>query len=211
MATATAIAGAAGGAVKFFEGRKMQKKAEQLIDNFEWQKLQNPYADLQVSTLGSDLRREEAARTTSTNVDALRSGGTRALVGGLGRVQQQNNTLNREIGADLDQQQKQIDYATANQTVANQQVMEQRQANELAGYGQMMNVGMGMKFQGIDNGINAVGMFGQTGLGQKLEGQIFGEGGTPPQTNTSGASIIGGTPVMTQGNAAAYYGNYNIS
>lgn len=143
--------GAAGGVMKYFEGRKMQKQAQSAINNFEWQELNNPYKDLQVSTLGSELRQEQANITTAGNVEALRSGGTRALVGGLGRVQAQNNMVSREIAANLDEQQKTIDYAGAQDDVRKRDMIENRQANELAGYGQMMNVGMGMKYAGIGN------------------------------------------------------------
>lgn len=141
--------GAAGGVMKYFEGRKMQKKAQEAIDNFEWQELNNPYDDLQVSTLGAELRQEQANITTAGNVEALRSGGNRALIGGLGRVQAQNNDVSRQIAANLDEQQKTIDYAGAQDDVKRRDMIESRQANELAGYGQMMNVGMGMKYGGI--------------------------------------------------------------
>ncbi len=42
MATATAAAGIAGGAAKFFTGNAMQKKGQKFIDNFKWNELQNP-------------------------------------------------------------------------------------------------------------------------------------------------------------------------
>lgn len=173
MGVATAVAGLGISGAKFFEGRRMQKKAEKFIENFQWQDLQNPYDNVQVSTLGSDLRTEEAARTTATSVDALRTGGTRALVGGLGRIQSQNNLLNREIAANLDQQQKQLDYASANQEVNNQNIMEQRQANELAGYGQMFNTGLGMKHSGFDTALGSLGFAGQTKLGEKVDNSIL--------------------------------------
>lgn len=167
MATATAVSagiGAAGGVAKFFEGRKMQRRAQKMIENFEWKELRNPYKDLQVSTMGADLQREEAARMSATNVDALRSGGNRALIGGLGRVQAQNNLVNRQIAADLDQQQKQIDYAAAQDDTMIRAMHEKRQADELQGYGQMMNVGLGMKYQGVGDVMNAAGMIGQMNM-----------------------------------------------
>lgn len=173
MATATAAVGLAGGAAKFFEGRSMQKKAERFIDNFEWQDLENPYKDLQVSTLGSDLRTEQANIGAATTTEALRSGGARGLAN-LAKVEAQRNLTNREIAADLDEQQKKIDYSAAGQDVVNQNMVEKRQEDELAGYGQMMNVGMGMKSQGIDNAVNAVGAFGQGAGGQKMENKLWG-------------------------------------
>jgi hypothetical protein len=204
MATATAAVGVIGGAAKFFEGRKMQQKAEAFIDNFEPQVLQNAYDDLQVSTIGADMRREEAARTTATSVDALRAGGTRALVGGLGRVQQNNNLVNQQISANLDEQQKKIDYAAAQQDMMNQGIIEQRQNAELAGYGQMMNVGMGMKYQGIDNLVNTVGGANASGVFSKGASST-GQGATTTSTN----NIVDPTTLpMTQGNASVGFGGY---
>ena len=206
MATATAITGAlgfAGGAAKFFQGRKMQKDAEKFIKNFQWQDLENPYETLSVSTLGADLRREEAGRMSATSIDALQSGGTRALVGGIGKVQANNNITNREIAANLDEQQKRIDYAKAGQDVVNQNMIESRQANELAGYGQMMNVGMGMKYGGITDAIN--------GIGAGAQGLSGLQSGVPQVSSQGGMSMINGMPPMTQGNASLYYGNQGMS
>lgn len=169
MATATAIMGGAqattgiaGGISKFFEGRKMQKWAQDKIEHFQWQDLENVYKNNQVSTLGADLQREENARTSSTAVDALREGGNRALVGGLGRIVANNNMVNRQIGANLDEQQKAIDMAKSSDDARIRDMVETRQSNELQGYGQMMNVGMGMKYGGIGDVVNGLGMAAST-------------------------------------------------
>ena len=116
------------------EGLQMQAEAKEKIENFEWQDL-----DVPVSTMGSDLMREEAARSSAMSIDALK-GSDRALIGGIGQVQANNNNINREVAATLDQQ--------INSDAATKRAMiETRQANELAGYGQMFNTGMGMKYK----------------------------------------------------------------
>lgn len=147
-ASAGNAVGAIAGYSKWREGRKMQKKAQRLIDNFEWQELSNPYKDMQVSTMGADLRKEEGARAASTAVQALRGGGSRALVSGLATVQSESNNMNREVAANLDEQRKTIDYASAGEEANIRNMTETRQGNELAGYGQMLNTGMGMKYGG---------------------------------------------------------------
>jgi hypothetical protein len=150
-ASAGNAVGAIGGYSKWREGRKMQKKAQALIDDFEWQELKNPYKDLQVSTMGADLMKEQNARAVSTATQALRGAGTRGLVGGLATVQNQSNTMNKEIASNLDEQRKAIDFASAGEEGKIRDMMENRQANELAGYGQMLNVGMGMKYGGVSD------------------------------------------------------------
>lgn len=224
-ASAGNAVGAIGGAMKFFEGRKMQKKAERMIDNFKWQDLQNPYENLQVSTLGADLQREEAGRNTASVVSAVQSGGSRAIIGGLGRVQAQNNLVNKQIAADLDQQQKAIDYAKAQDDTNIRAMTENRQANELQGYGQMMNVGMNMKYGGIADVMNAAQAQGQTNMavmdkvmggftgGMGGGGMMGGGGGSGSQSPVT-ASYGGGLPSMnpqSMNSASLYAGNYGVS
>lgn len=174
--TLGATIGAAGGISKFFEGRKMQKQAQAYIDQFEWDELNNAYENLQVSTLGADLQAEEAARMAATSANALQQGGNRAIVGGLGRVEAQSNQLNRQIAADLDQQQKQIDYAAAQDDANIRAMQERRQGEELQGYGQMLSTGMGTKYGGISDVMNAA-MF--AGVGKNTPA------GTPASTQTA--------------------------
>ena len=193
MATATAVTagiGAVGGAAKFFEGKKMQKRAQKLIDNFEFSELNNVQEDRQVSTRGADLAIEEANRMASTGVDALRSGGVRAIAGGLGRVQARKDQVTREVGADLDRQEKEIQAAVANDNAQIRAMRERRETNELSGYGQMLNTGMGMKYQGITDVANAAGTMG-TALASG-----GGYGGETPQTSSASTlSSQGVTPL----------------
>lgn len=174
MAIATASIGVLGGAAKFFEGQAMQRKAQGLINDFNWQDLQNPYENQQVSTLGSDLQTEQLNTNTAGNVEALRSGGNRALVGGLGRVQAQTNDVNRQIAADLDQQQKQLDFAKSGQDVRNQDIMEKRQGDELAGFGAMLGAGQQAKYGGMTDILNTAGYLGQNDFGKNVDAGIGG-------------------------------------
>lgn len=145
--------------MKFFEGRKMEKRAQEFIDNFRWQDLDdsNPYENMSVSTMGSDLRREEASRGLETVARNLSQAGTRALVGGLGRAQNQYSTTMREIGSDLDKMQTEIDYAAAQDEVAKRAMVERRQAEELQGYGQMLDVGRDMRHGALTDLVNTAG------------------------------------------------------
>ena len=151
VAAAGAVAGLAGGAYQFFEGRSQARRAQSAINQFEPQELTNPFENLQVSTLGADLQREEQARLAATQVEALRGGGVRGILGGLGKVQAQSNLVNRQIGAGLDLQQKQIDFAGAQDETRIQAIQEQRDREYLAGLGQQLNVGQQLKYQGLGN------------------------------------------------------------
>jgi hypothetical protein len=161
LAAGSLAMGVAGGISKQKEGRRMQQEAQRQIDAFKWQELQNPYKNMQVSTLAADLQREEADVTEAGMIDSLQTAGNRAMVGSVGKVQANANTLNREIATNLDEQQKAIDRAAAQQDINNQSVIEGRQQQELAGYGQQLNVGMGMKYQGQADVVNGIASAGQ--------------------------------------------------
>jgi len=148
------VTGLYGGVSKFFEGKKMQKRGQKLIDNFEFSDLDNVQEDRQVSTRAADLAVEQGNIMAATSTEAIRSGGARAIAGGLGRVQSRQNDIVNQVGANLDKKEKEIQAATARDNVALRSMRENREVNELAGYGQMMNVGMGMKYQGVTDTYN---------------------------------------------------------
>ena len=160
MATASAIGlgvAAVGGIVKTVSGAKQKREAQNELDNYQRQELQNYYEDLQVSTLGSDLQREELARSQATSVDALRSGGVRGLVGGLGQVQQQGNQVARGIGANLDEQQKAINQQIAAEDSRLQGVREQRENAYIGGLNQQRQAGEANFYGGLGD-IAGVGL-----------------------------------------------------
>lgn len=168
-ATVGNIVGMIQGEKKYKEGKKMMREAQRLIDEFEWQDLD----DSQISTIGSEFRQEEAARTTSTAMDTIRSGGTRGILGATGYIQANNNALNKEITAYLDEQQKMLD-------ARNVAMIETRQQGELAGYGNMLNVGMGLKYGGIADYYNATqaqSAHAMEVVGTIMSGGIGGGGG----------------------------------
>lgn len=166
------LVGAIGGAKKTREGKKMQKKAQGYIDNFEFDDLQNAYDGVSVSRLGADLQTEELSRNMATSVDALRRGGIRGVVGGLGQLNIQNQQANRQIGADLDRQNMSIQMAKAQDDAQIRAMQENRQTQELMGYGQMLNTGMQMKYGGYADMMNAGQAQGQTN--QSIMSSVMG-------------------------------------
>lgn len=165
------------------EGRKMQREAQQRIDSFKWQDLTNPYKTLQVSTLGADLRREEAQLTESGVIDTLQQSGTRGVLGGTGALQTNQNKLNRDIAVNLDEQQKDIDKMAAQEDARIRDIQEQRQQAELAGYGQMLSTGMNMNYAGqagVTNGLLAASQL------ISANKDLFKSGNTPDTSKMGG-------------------------
>lgn len=178
--TGTAIAIAAGaaaaaGVAKGVIGASRAAKASRAMDSFRRQKLENVASGLRVSTLGAQLQTEEAQRRFATSVDALRSGGVRGLVGGLGQVDQQQAQIQSQIAAGLDQQQMGIEQLRAQDQAAIRSMQEQRESfdfNMLAG---QRAAGQQALYSGIGDVAGAIGFAAMN---------MPGKGGAPSPAST---------------------------
>ena len=135
---------------------KQAKNYQKQIENYERQKLVNPYADLQVSTLGADRQREDLNRTMTTYGNLASLSGTRGIASLLPNLTQTQNDQTAKIAANLDEQQKQIDQLKAQGEMQIQGMTEQRENNDLLGLGQAYQTSkanqaqsMGMIAQGL--------------------------------------------------------------
>jgi hypothetical protein len=155
--TAIAATGALASGIQAISGAKQRRDARQALENYQRQELSNVAEGLQVSTLGADLQREEQARLATSQVGALQGAGVRGLVGGLGRVEAGNQMVNREIGANLDAQQKQIDQMYAQDQANIRGMQEQREVGDISALSSQYNAGNAMMWQGI-GGISQSGM-----------------------------------------------------
>jgi hypothetical protein len=182
--TAIAATGALASGIQAISGAKQSRDARQALENYERQQLENVAEGLQVSTLGADLQREEQARLASSQVGALQGAGARGLLGGLGRVEAGNQMMNREIAANLDAQQKQIDQMYAQDEANIRGMQEQREMGDIAGLSSQYNAGNAMMWQGI-------GGIAQSGMSALSNPKLWGgegtttTGGTTPSTTTT--------------------------
>jgi hypothetical protein len=182
--TAIAATRALASGIQAISGAKQRRDAKNALENYERQNLENIAEGLQVSTLGSDLQREEQARLAASQVGALQGAGVRGLVGGLGRVEAGNQMTNREIGANLDAQQKQIDQMYAQDQANIRGMQEQREVGDISALSSQYNAGNAMMWQGI-GGIAQSGMSalsGGLGGGAGTEGGTGATGGTARST-----------------------------
>jgi len=110
MAVAGGInAGLSGG--QFLSGMSERKRAKRALENYQRQELNNAFRDVQISTLGSDLMREENARNMATATDTMAQAGDRSIVGGLPKIVAQTNIANQEARNYLDGQAIKRNYA----------------------------------------------------------------------------------------------------
>jgi hypothetical protein len=157
---ASAAAGALGAGVGLFQtiqGAKQARDAKNALENYERQELKNVAEDLQVSTLGSDLQREEQARLSASQIDALQGSGTRGIIGGLGRVEAGNQNVNRQIAADLDMQQREIDRMRAQDETRIQGMQEQREVADINALSSQYNTGQQNMMSGLGTTIAGTG------------------------------------------------------
>jgi hypothetical protein len=176
--TAIAATGALASGIQAISGAKQRRDARTALENYQRQDLENVAEGLQVSTLGADLQREEQARMASSQVSALQGAGVRGLVGGLGRVEAGNQMANREIAANLDAQQKQIDQMYAQDEANIRGMQEQREIADVAGYSSQYNAGNAMLWQGI-------GGIAQSGIAALSGGLGKGTGDKTDTTDTT--------------------------
>lgn len=196
--TTIAIAGgaaltAAGSAGNMIKGAKRAKDAQKALNNFKRQELKNVTEGMRVSTLGAELQTQEAQRRFATSVDALRSGGVRGLVGGLGQQEQIQQAGQQQIGAGLDQQQVAIDQMAAQDEQRIRQMQEQRESAAIAGLGSEIAAGKAQQQQGIA-GIAEAGM---SVLSAGIGGQLGG----------GAAAVPGAEAITSAGNSAISAGN----
>lgn len=155
----TAAVGAGLGIYQTIQGAKQAREAKDALNNYQRQDLENVARDLQVSTMGSDLQREEQGRLASSQVDALQSAGTRGLIGGLGRVEAGTQRVMRETGADLDRQQKEIDRMFAQDQANIRGLQESRENADIAALSSQFSGGRQDMYSGMGNVVQGTGMF----------------------------------------------------
>lgn len=154
----TSLIGAGLGVTQMIMGAKQAKEAKEALEEMERQKLENVTEGLSVSTLGSELQREEAARMYASQIDALRGGGARTILGGMGRVEVASEKLNRDIASDLDRQQKEIDRMYAQDEANIRGMQESRENADIAGLSSQYTAGRQGMFDGMGNTLRGATM-----------------------------------------------------
>ena len=136
-----------------------KKQAREALDNYKRQNLadSNIAKDLQVSTLGADRQLAERSRLASTEIDALRGGGTRSLVGGLSRVEDTSNDVNNRIVANLDQEQERINQMEAEDNARIRSMQEARENADIDALSSQYQAGKQDQNMAIGNIIQGVG------------------------------------------------------
>lgn len=178
-----------GGAYNMIQDSKQRKDAKNALDNYKRQELKNVAENLQVSTLGADRQREEQARLSATQIDALQGAGTRGIIGGLGRVEAGNQAVNADIAANLDEQQKQIDAMKAEDEARIRGIQENREISDVNALSSQYNAGNESFQQGIGQTIGGVGA-----VANQFGKRAIDEPPIPPKIDSSSNNSKSTTP-----------------
>lgn len=154
-AITTAAVGAGLAAYQTYQGAETKRKAQKALQDYERQDLDksNPYENIPISTVGSDIMLEESQRNSANTVDALRNMGTRGAAYLPGVIAAGNNA-NREARSYLDDQINKRNYAIAGDRTNIRSMKEERENADLAGIGNEIQVGrqdMWSGFRGLGN------------------------------------------------------------
>lgn len=144
--------------VKASKAAKDKKAAAQEAKKMEEIPLENIAEELKVSTIGARNRQEGQSALEATQTAALSDAGTRGIIGGSGRVAAGSQNINRDVAADLDQQQKNIDMLRAEDSGRIRLTKEERQKAKLAALSSQYNAANDSQQQAYGNAIQGAGM-----------------------------------------------------
>lgn len=167
---------------QIYNAEKQKSDAKDAINDFQRQDLNNPFKNIQISTLKSEQQTEANNVNFATSVDALQRSGTRGVLAGIPRINQQNVLLQNLISADLDKQDKERQVLIARGEENIRAIREGRESKALAGLGQQLQTARQDSATGISNLVS-----GGLALGSALNTQPANA--TINTSETSGASL----------------------
>ena len=149
-AITTSAIGLASAGFQAWQGMDQKRKGQKALQDYNRQDLDasNPYENIAISTVGSDIMREESQRNSANTVDALRNMGSRGAAM-LPEVIANSNRANQESRNYLDDQINKRSYAIAGDQTAIRGMKEERENADLAGIGQQIQAGRQDMWSGI--------------------------------------------------------------
>lgn len=162
VSAASGALGAVTGAVSMITEASNKKKIAREIAKQKETPLTNIADTMQVSTMGSDLQKQQQSQLAATQTDALKEGGTRALIGGIGSVTAASQDSNARIAAGLDEQVANISNVRAQDEQRIQSMKDQRANAKLAALSSQYNAASQNQAQGMATMVQGAGMLGNS-------------------------------------------------
>lgn len=196
-AVTTSVLGLGMSGFQAWQGFDDKRKGQKALQDYNRQDLDqsNAYEDIAISTVGTDIMREEAQRSSANTVDALRNMGSRgaAMLPGVLANDNRNNQEGRDY---IDNQINKRSYAIAGDQTAIRGMKEDRENADLAGIGQQMQSGQQNMWSGI-RGVGSSMMYAannvdwsKDGSGSQADKDMANMGGGGMNQNQFNASYM---------------------
>jgi hypothetical protein len=187
-------ASALGGIYQSIQGAKQARDAQNALNSLPIPDLQNVYGGMQVSKMGNELISEQSQNRYAQNVDALRSGGIRGIIGGLGQANEMAKQTDLQIKADYDKQENEIAMSQAQDEANLRAMREQRYQGNVAALSSQVSAGKQQEMQGIHGAIQGLASGAQMyQQGKYMDALTAGTGGAKKISDITGkaTSLVG--------------------
>lgn len=190
-AITTAAIGVATAAYTVYNAEEQKADAKKAMENLEVPELENPYENMRVSTMGSDLLREEGQRRTASVIDGLRGGGARNMMSAIPKIVAMNNDINQQARKEIDDQMLDRERLIAGYGDKQNDYEERRYQGELQGYGQMYYQGQQQMWNGVRTGLSSLGSLGRSldGMPQAKSISNLKQQGIQPVSASNGLDV----------------------
>lgn len=172
-----------------YDASERQRKAKNEMNTYERQTLDNAFKDIPISTVGSELMREENQRTAADLVDASRNGGIRGVFGNIPKIASFTNASNREARAYLDDQDIKRNYAIAGDNQNIRSIRENRDNANLAAISSEYQAANEDKWNGITGAVsglaNAGNAYANKPVAEREPTELVNDGSVAPIGQTS--------------------------
>lgn len=138
------------------EGEAMRKKAQDAIDNYSRQELTNTLSGVAIPQQEYNLRTEQIKKRTADIAEQAVMAGSRGL-SILPEIQSEEALQQEEANAKFEQSLYQLQLMKSQEDARIQSMREEREKQELAGYGTMLNVGRQDYYNGANSMIKSLG------------------------------------------------------
>jgi hypothetical protein len=126
---------------QIYQGSQQKKEGQRELSEYERQELDNAFKEISISTYGSDLLREENARTSAGLIDAARQGGSRSIIGAIPKVVGATNQINQQAAKLIDDQAINREYAIAGDNARIEGITENRDIQNINAIGSKIQAG----------------------------------------------------------------------
>jgi len=191
-AISSAIIGGAGLAMSAYQtidGANQAKKAQRQLNDYERQELDNAFKDIEISTLGADLLREENARTSANMVDAAQQGGSRSIIGAVPKIVGATNQINQQAARMIDDQNINREFAIAGDNARIEGITENRDMQNIGALGSQVNAGRQDMMNGIMGGMSSLAYMGR-GLNTDSNTGLNPDGTPIPRPQIEGTGLL---------------------